>query len=80
MEEEEVQQGTRRLIRRFSQDVAENEPNNSLALRLEQATEREEKGFNRSWRRWYEDEDETSAYVDLELSATSSSEKPLIMS
>jgi len=60
-EEEEIQQGTRQLIRRFTQDVAENEPNNSLALHLEQATEREEKRFNRPWRRWYEDEDDISA-------------------
>lgn len=64
MEEEEVQQGTRQLIRRFSHDVAENEPNNSLAIGLERATEREERTFNRPWRRLYEDENEISAYVD----------------
>ena len=62
-EEEEVQQGTRQLIRRFSHDVAENKPNDSLAVGLKQATVHEEKSLHRPWRRWYEDEDGISVYM-----------------
>ena len=68
MEEHEVEQGTTQLIRRFSHDVAKNEPDNSLAISLKQATISEEKRLNRPWRRWYEDEDEISTYVNAESS------------
>ena len=70
MEEEEVRQGTRQLIRRFSHEIAENEPNNTLAVCLERATDSENKRLNRPWHQWYEDDDEISAYVDGKLSRT----------
>ena len=63
-----MQLGARQLIRRFSHDIAENDPNNSLAVGLEQATVREEKILNRPWRRLYEDENVVSAYVDVQPS------------
>ena len=64
MEEHEVEQGTTQLIRRFSHDVAKNERDSSLAISLKQATISEEKRLNQPWRRWYEDEDEISTYVN----------------
>ena len=57
LEEQEVQEGIIFNIRQFSIDVADREPELSLAACLELATEKEEIERSRIWRRDYEDED-----------------------